>query len=334
MTAPPFAAGASSARTARAGAAIACFLLLAGGCSSPGDRSPEPLQGVVELQERGLGFEAGGRLAALPVERGDPVEAGAELARLDDTFARLQRDAAEATLSAARARLALLQAGARSGELRARASELRAARSRAETIEHRLRRQRLLLEGGAGTSSSVEDLETEAASSRAQADALAARYGVARDGARVEELAMAEAEVAAGRAQLRAAEERLARTSLRADRPGVVVDLLAEAGEVVGSGRPVVVLADPSRPSVDVFVPQAAIGEVRIGDRAGVTADLLAGASLEGTVEHIARATEFTPRYLFSDRERPNLVVRVRVRIDDPEQRLRAGVPAFVEWIR
>jgi hypothetical protein len=53
--------------------------------------------------------------------------------------------------------------------------------------------------------------------------------------------------------------------------------------------------------------------------------------ALPGSVEHIARQTEFTPRYLFSERERPNLVVRVRVRIADPAQRLRAGVPARVE---
>ena len=39
--------------------------------------------------------------------------------------------------------------------------------------------------------------------------------------------------------------------------------------------------------------------------------------------------TEFTPKFLFSPRERPNLVVRVRVRVDDPERRLHAGVPAF-----
>jgi hypothetical protein len=48
-------------------------------------------------------------------------------------------------------------------------------------------------------------------------------------------------------------------------------------------------------------------------------------------VENVARATEFTPRFLFSERERANLVVRVRVRVDDPAQRLHAGVPAFVE---
>jgi hypothetical protein len=33
---------------------------------------------------------------------------------------------------------------------------------------------------------------------------------------------------------------------------------------------------------------------------------------------------------LFSERERPNLVVRVRVRVEDHDERLHAGVPAFV----
>jgi hypothetical protein len=40
---------------------------------------------------------------------------------------------------------------------------------------------------------------------------------------------------------------------------------------------------------------------------------------------------EYIPRFLFSSRERPNLVARVRVRIDDPGGRLHAGAPAAVE---
>ena len=52
---------------------------------------------------------------------------------------------------------------------------------------------------------------------------------------------------------------------------------------------------------------------------------------LSGHIEHIFPKTEFTPRFLFSEGERPNLVLRTRVRVDDPQQRLHGGVPAFVE---
>jgi HlyD family secretion protein len=51
---------------------------------------------------------------------------------------------------------------------------------------------------------------------------------------------------------------------------------------------------------------------------------------VSGRVERLGYKTEFTPRYLFSEKERANLVIRVRVRIDDPDHVMRAGVPAFV----
>ena len=57
----------------------------------------------------------------------------------------------------------------------------------------------------------------------------------------------------------------------------------------------------------------------------------LRGESIVGArVEHIARELEFTPRFVFSERERAALVARVRIRIDDARERLHAGTPAFV----
>ena len=67
-----------------------------------------------------------------------------------------------------------------------------------------------------------------------------------------------------------------------------------------------------------------------MGDRATLRADGI-DEPLRGKVEHIARRTEFTPRYLFSDRERANLVVRVKIRIEDPKGQLHAGVPVFAK---
>ena len=101
-----------------------------------------------------------------------------------------------------------------------------------------------------------------------------------------------------------------------------------EASELANVGTPVVTVADTRRPYVDVFVPEGRIGEVKLGGRVRVRVDA-EDVAFAGVVEHIAQRTEFTPRFLFSDRERPNLVLRVRVRIDDPDQRLHAGVPAF-----
>ena len=84
-----------------------------------------------------------------------------------------------------------------------------------------------------------------------------------------------------------------------------------------------------ARPYADVFVPIGKLDGVKVGVRGTIKVDAVQQA-LPVTVDHVSRRTEFTPRYLFSEQERPSLVVRVRVRIEDPEQKLHAGVPAFV----
>jgi HlyD family secretion protein len=79
---------------------------------------------------------------------------------------------------------------------------------------------------------------------------------------------------------------------------------------------------------VDVFVPLGKLDGIVVGAPASLRVD---GTDrvFSARVDWIARTTEFTPRFLFSERERPNLVVRVRLLVEDPEQRLHAGIPAF-----
>ena len=94
-------------------------------------------------------------------------------------------------------------------------------------------------------------------------------------------------------------------------------------------GTPIATVGETRRPYLDVFVPQADLGGIQVGARAQVRVDALPDDRFQGTVEMIGRTLEFTPRFLFSDKERPNLVVRVRIDLQDPKERLHAGVPAF-----
>jgi HlyD family secretion protein len=104
---------------------------------------------------------------------------------------------------------------------------------------------------------------------------------------------------------------------------------MVEAGEIVSPGVPVLTVADTRRPYADLFVPQGDIAGIAPGRAAEVHVDALA-EPLPARVEYVEQRTEFTPRFLFSEGERPNLVIRVRVRIDDPNRKLSAGLPAFV----
>jgi HlyD family secretion protein len=148
------------------------------------------------------------------------------------------------------------------------------------------------------------------------------------EGARPEELAAADAEVRAAEAAVAAEQERLALYSLLSSERVTVLDVPVRVGEVLAAGATVVAVADTKHPYVDVFVPQQSLSGLAVGIPALVRVDA-ESEPFEGRIEHVAPTTEFTPRFLFSPKERPNLVVRVRVRVDDPQERLHAGVPAF-----
>jgi HlyD family secretion protein len=299
----------------------------AGGCHEA--RADATLQGVVEYDDRLLGFELGGRVLEVRVERGQKLQADAILARLDDGLERPLRDMRAAELAAAEAQLRLLHSGTRSEDLRAAEAEIAALQSQEGLLAKNVARQTQLQAAGAASAASLDQLTSELHATEERRRALEQRLKALRSGARSDELAAAQARAQAAAAGLAATEQRLLRYVLHSPVAGDVIDVHVKSGEMVAPGTPAVTLADLDHPFVDVFVPQAQLSGIAVGRQAHVGADGI-GQELTGRVEHVFSRTEFTPRFLFSDSERPNLVVRVRIRIDDPEHRLPAGVPAFV----
>jgi HlyD family secretion protein len=312
----------------RPAATAFALLVFAAGCTAAGAERA-PLQGVVELDDRVIGFELGGRVVEVAVQRGQSVTSGAVLARLDDGLERPLRDLRAAELAAARAEVALLRRGARREDLRAAEAEIAALRAEEQTLAKNVERQDRLQAVGAAPVATLDDVSAELRATGERRGALEQRLRALRSGARAEEIAAAEARAQAAAAALAAIEARLVRYILRSPAPGSAVDVHVEVGEIVAPGTPALTLADLDHPFVDVFVPQSRMTEVAIGKGASVRVDG-APRALGGVVEHVFPRTEFTPRFLFSEGERPNLVVRVRVRVNDPEHLLHAGVPAFV----
>jgi HlyD family secretion protein len=307
----------------------ALFVLAMAGCQRPASVPVDSYQGVVELEETVLSFESAGRLQRVLVDEGDRVQAGAAIAELDDELVRATRASRLLDAEAALAQAKLVGASARAEDVAALAARVRAARATEDLAAKNLARERTLLAQNAVPQAGVDQLQGQLEHARAERESAEAQLAALKRGARREERDTASVRAEAAEANVTLEDERLARALLRAPIDGRVLDRHVEPGEVVGAGAPVVTLADPRRPYADVFVPQGELAGIRVGARAELQVDA-ERTRFAGKVEHISRRTEFTPRYLFSERERPNLVVRVRVRIDDSGERLHAGVPAFV----
>jgi HlyD family secretion protein len=298
-------------------------------CARSQGAAPEPFQGTVEFDTTTLSFEVAGKLSWLGVDEGDHVEGRKVVARLDDSVMVPERAARAAELDAQRAQLALLEAGARREDVRAAAAELESVRQQEQVLSRQRERQEQLQASGASPRSLLDGLDAQESQLSGQRGVLEEKLRALRGGARAEELMAARARVRALEAQLQLVDARLQRHELAYQRLADVLDVHVDVGEVVAPGTPIVTVADLAHPYLDVFVPQRELSGIQVGQRAQVRVDGLA-TPVQGLVERIATRTEFTPRYLYSERERANLVVRVRVRVADRERVLHAGVPGFV----
>jgi HlyD family secretion protein len=305
-------------------------LLLAGlwGCQQA-DGPATGYQGVIELDEVVLAFDTSGRIERVSINEGDRVALGTVVASLDDDLLRAHRLALSREAEALRAQADLTRAGARREDLAVLDARARAAQATEDLFAKNLERERALFQKNVVPAASIDQVEAELARARAERESAEAQAASLRRGARREERTGASARAEAAEAQIAETDQRISRMFLRAPRDGAVLEVHVEPGEVATAGMPIATLGDPRRPRVDVFVPQGELSGVVPGATAEVKVDAEA-APLLGQVEYVARELEFTPRFVFSERERAALVARVRVRIDDAAERLHAGTPAFV----
>ncbi len=319
--------GMVSSRRASWAAGLLGLGLLA--CNPTIDRSRTDYAGVVEYEERQLSFEVTGRLLERPVERGARVAAGARLALLDSSLETASSAIRAAELAGAKARAELVAAGPKAEDLGSLAAQVAAARAVEARLSTNLARNKQLFERSVISPAELDDSSHQFEQARAQRAALQQQYESLRKGARKEEIAAADAQTAAAESALVLEQERVQRYELKAPLAGEVLNVHAEPGEIVAAGVPVVTMADVERPIIEVFVPESALGGVKIGKKGTLHVDAL-DRGFEATVVYVASQVEFTPRYLFSEQERPRLVVRVRLRLADPKHDLVAGVPGFV----
>ena len=142
----------------------------------------------------------------------------------------------------------------------------------------------------------VRGTRANVSAAAAQRDGAQARLDLLRAGATAGQSAAAEAGVAQAQAARDLAQLSLEDGTLWAPFDGVVAEVNVTAGEMARmgtsdpTGRPAIVLVDPSRFHVHVSVDEVDVGRLAEGQTAQVTLDALPDATIVGTVERIAPA--------------------------------------------
>jgi len=235
--------------------------------------------------------EQAGRLIEVPVEAGDPVEAGEVLARVEPVWAELDLADARAAKLLAEAELAEAEADVELARIDRGYLEELAARDSAQPRE-------------------VREARTELEASEARREAAAAR-------------------LAAAEAELDRARTRVAKLEVVAPFAGAVVRRIQELGAWTEAGAPVFEVVSRGRIDAWLDVPQGLVDRVQVGRALGLRIDAT-GEHLEAPVHAIMpagdrRARTFPVRIRLEDREgrlKPGMSVRAAVPLGDKKPQL------------
>lgn len=125
---------------------------------------------------------------------------------------------------------------------------------------------------------------------------------------------------------------RAGKERVRSPIDGVVLYRSVEPGEVVAPGAPLVTVADLSRMTLTVYVPEDRYGAIRLGQPYPVTVDSYPGQVFTAVVSHIADRAEFTPRNVQTSDSRRTTVFAIKLDLADTGGSLKPGMPADVRF--
>jgi HlyD family secretion protein len=307
-------------------AALALLWSVAVGCAGRQDASRIVASGHVEATDVRVSTKVAGRLESLKVAEGDRVSAGQEIGRIDVVDVELALQQARAERDLAQADLRLRLAGARKEDIAEQEARVQSSEVDLADAERDLQRMQSLLDNGSGTTKSRDDAKARKDMASAQLDAAREALARLRAGSRAEEKDAARARVAAAEARIAQLEQQLKDAVIVSPLPGVVTEKIADAGELLQSGSPLAEVTNLGDAWLNVYLPEADLGRIRIGQSAEVVTD--GGQKRAGKVSFVASQAEFTPKNVQTRDERVKLVYKVKISLENADGVFKPGMPA------
>lgn len=286
--------------------------------------------GVLARERVSLTATASEIITEIPFREGSPVRKGDVLVRLDDRIQRADLALARADLASAQASLEKLKAGAREEEIAIAEARVAGARAALKDAEAAYERDRALVETNARSQASLDRGLARRDSARAELKSAEEYLRELRNGARPEEIRIAQAAVASALARVNVAQLRLDDQSIRASRDGILDSLPWNLGERVTLGSPVAVLLTGEVPFARVYVPEPYRVQIAPGDELTVHVDGLP-ETFTGTVRWISADPAFTPYYALNQEDRSRLMYLAEIDLPDTTAGLPVGVPVQVD---
>lgn len=285
---------------------------------------------VVAHHKIAVGAKVMGRVAWIGVEKGDRVQAGQVLVRLEDQEFRAQVNQAKANLAAAQARLDQLRAGSRPQEKLKDRAAVAQADANLKNAEAEYDRAARLYPAGIISKAELDRAVAQRDAARASLEAARQSSKMTDIGPRAEEISAAAAQVKQTQAALDYANTQLEATEIKAPVTGTVLERIVERGEMVspsavgesGAKTSVVSLADLNDLQIELDISQQDFARLKMGQRAEIIPEAFPDLKYSGFIAEIA-----------PEANRAKATVQIKVKVENPDERLRPEMNARVNFL-
>jgi HlyD family secretion protein len=256
---------------------------------------PQPLlvQGEVDATRLDIAARVDGRVADIPVARGQNVPAGAVLVRIDNPETLAKHEQALAAKIVAEAQLANINAGTRAEVIAARKAALERAQAGVILAQKTFDRVQQLAEHGNAPQARLDQATDTLQASERAVDQAKSAYDQAVNGYTREEREIAAANVQKAIADIAAVQSIIDQMVVYAPVASQVYKRNVEPGEYVSPGVPLVTLIDLADMWIHFDLREDLVKSLKVGDRFGVRIPALGDRHITVEVRLIATKGEY-----------------------------------------
>jgi HlyD family secretion protein len=269
-------------------------------------------------------------ITALPIKAGNQVSKGTILVKLDDTIQKALLAKAQAQMQQAKANLEKVHKGAREEEVAAASAQVAGAKAALVKSEANYQRAKILIKKELASQATLDNALASRDENEAKLHNAQEKLLQLINGARIEDLQIAEAILATTIAVVDSEKKKLNDLTITAKRDGLLDNLPWNLGERVTQGSPVAIILAGTAPFARIYVPEPYRVKIKVADKLTVHIDGLV-TPITGTVRWISSEPAFTPYFALNQEERANLMYLAEVQLPDSAADLPMGVPAQVQ---
>ena len=208
---------------------------------------PTVYSGMLETIEVNVASEISGRVHTLLVEKGSRVEKGQLLATLEPDILNAKKGQAQGVVKAARSLFNKAEYGARKEEVNALENQYQMAKSQFDFAEKTYKRFKALYADRIISKQEMDEIQFKFDAAKEQMKAAKSVWEMAKKGARKEDITAAFGSYETAQSAYNEVEAFYDELKIIAPKSGVISNQIAEEGEVMAAGYPIVTIQIPEK---------------------------------------------------------------------------------------